>query len=156
MSGPKPGAAYKLTEALIAEAERFLPGVMYLETLADLLGVHRKTILDWCKRGREEQARMEEAGDEEPGPGGAIYWRFWKAYSRALAVSEITAIGQVKAAAARGEWQAAMTLMERRWPKRWGKRDRTKLEHSGPAACPIQIIHGVDLDKVIGPRQPEP
>jgi hypothetical protein len=125
MSGPKPGAAYKLTEKLIQEAEKVLPGVLYLETLADFLGVHRKTVLDWCKRGRAEQARMEEAGVEVPGEAGAIYWKFWKAYSRGLAVSEITAIGQVKIAAANGEWAAAMTLLERRWPGRWGRKART-------------------------------
>lgn len=142
MSGPKPGAAYKLTEKLIQEAEKFLPGVLYLETLADLLGVHRKTVFDWCKRGRAEQVRMEEAGEETPSEAGAIYWKFWKAYSRGLAVSEMTAIGQVKRAAAAGEWAAAMTLLERRWPQRYGRKARDEssvIVNSGTVNLQINV-----------------
>lgn len=125
MSGPKKGSAYKLTPELIGEVKKVMPGILYLETLADLLGIHRKTLWDWSRRGRAEQERMDASGDVAPCDAAKIYWEFWRMYSKQLAYSEVRALAAVQTAAANGEWAAAMTMLERRWPGRWGRKART-------------------------------
>ena len=128
--GAVPGRAFKLTEAMIAEAVKIAPLCMYLETLADALGVHRKTVWWWCQRGKDEERIMAKGGKTEPRKTGAIYFRFWQAFKKAQANTQMQAVGAVKLAVAAGQWQAAMTLLERRWPEQWGRKDRAEAERA--------------------------
>src|SRR5262249_57922855 len=47
-----------LTPEVLEEVRRLLPTVLYLETVADYLGLSRQTWRGWLRRGRKEHARL--------------------------------------------------------------------------------------------------
>jgi hypothetical protein len=49
---------------------------------------------------------------------------FSEAVQLALAKAEVALVRLIRRAAARGTWQAAAWLLERRYPEHWGRRDR--------------------------------
>lgn len=72
-------------------------------------GVNRATYYRWQARGREEV----------DGP----FRDFCDGIEKAIAECEARAV-HVVTKAFPNSWQAAMTLMERRFPDRWGRRER--------------------------------
>jgi hypothetical protein len=84
------------------------------EIAAVAAGISRATYYAWRARGREESA----------GP----YLDFLDAVEKAIAECEARAV-HVVAKAFGKNWQAAMTLMERRFPDRWSRRDRLDVYH---------------------------
>jgi len=83
------------------------------EVAAQSAGVGATTFYTWKARGQRE----------ERGP----YRELWEALKRAEAESELTLLAIVRKAA-QTQWQAAMTILERRFPERWGRRDRLNVE----------------------------
>lgn len=78
---------------------------------AELCGLDPSTLAHWKARGREEDA----------GP----YYDFLMDLKEADAHCERALLSVVrKAAESERHWTAAMTLLERKWPKRWGRMDR--------------------------------
>ncbi len=116
------GRPTDLTAAVIEDVRRLLPTVLYLETVGDYLGVSRQTWRGWLRRGRAEERRMRRTG-ADPDPGEAIYLEFFTTHKKALAEGEIYDAGVIKKAAAE-QWQAAAWRLERRFPHRWGRKDR--------------------------------
>ena len=55
-------------------------------------------------------------------------WQFCQAIKKALADFEVRTVTLVQQAAP-ADWRAAMTLLERRFPDRWGRRDRVDHTH---------------------------
>ena len=87
------------TVARIAEALE--QGATY-EAAAAHAGVHYDTLNEWR----------------------AEFPAFSVALKKAEAEAELHWLGQIEAAAADGAWQAAAWRLERRYPERWGRRDR--------------------------------
>lgn len=81
------------------------------ETAAVYAGIHRATYYRWMQRGQDR-------------PGA--YRDFRDAVQKALADFEVRNVTIVQQAATKN-WVAAMTLLERRFPERWGRRDRAPL-----------------------------
>jgi len=113
----------------------------YASVAATAAGINETTLYDWVTRGR---AALDVDG--EPADGERPYAAFVTRYDRACADAELTALDTVRRAgkvdpetkAVSGEyWQAAMTFLERRYPKRWAR--MTRLEHSGPGGKPIEL-----------------
>ncbi len=84
------------------------------ETAAVYAGVAARTYYRWMARGEREQ-RGE-------------FWQFCQAIKKALAEFEVRTVTLVQQAAP-ADWRAAMTLLERRFPDRWGRRDRVDHTH---------------------------
>lgn len=85
------------------------------EVAAVAAGIHRATYYDWRARGRAE--------------GSGLYTDFSDAIETAIAQCEAR-IASVVTKAFPTSWQAAMTLGERRFPDRWGRRERIDIyEH---------------------------
>jgi hypothetical protein len=114
-------------------------------------GLHADTIFAWLKDGRE---------DKHP-----LLTRFALLYERAAAHYNAHMVDMVTQAATSGApntWQAAMTLLERRDPANWGRRDTTKIEHEGAPLVQLNQVVLVDdetrelsrslLRRVAGPR----
>jgi len=121
----------------------------YACTAATAAGINEATLYDWIRRGRAA-IEYRDAADADvirpEYPGEAIYAAFVERYDRACADAELTALDRVRRAGSidpeskvvAGEyWQAAMTFLERRYPKRWAR--MTRLEHSGPGGKPIEL-----------------
>lgn len=82
------------------------------EAAAMLGGVGVTTLYRWLQKGRTARA-----GD---------YREFWQAVQEAEAQAELVLIARVRQASAT-HWKAAAWILERRHPRRWGRRDRMTL-----------------------------
>lgn len=113
------GRSSKLTpEVERVIIDNILLGLPY-HLAAEAAGIHRSTYFRW----------MDEGSKAETGKQKAFYDKVKKAEgvcARNLSTS-------VMKAAKQGDWKAAMTMLERRWPADYGRRDRvdSKVEHSG-------------------------
>jgi hypothetical protein len=141
MATPNPvGRPTLLTPAIIEDFRRLLPTVLYLETVGDYLGVSRQTWRVWVKRGRKESDRLAKNPRAKPREKEALYLEFFATYKKAVAEGELYDLGIIKKASAdqvsaagevvrQGQWQAAAWRAERRFGRKWGRKDR--LEHVG-------------------------
>jgi len=105
----------------------------YIETAAELAGVTNVTFYNWMKRGRQTQSGK--------------YFEFLNAIKKAEARAEVMRVSRIAKAGQEGNWQADAWYLERRYPDRWGRRQR--LEHTGKNGGPIivtEIIIGGDED----------
>ncbi|MFX4303012.1 IS630 transposase-related protein [Alicyclobacillus tolerans] len=85
----------------------------YIETAAAYAGVNKSTIYDWLKRGAR--------GD------GAEFVSFSNAVEKALAEAEMRDV-LIIGNAAKENWQAAAWRLERKFPERWGRKDRMNIQ----------------------------
>lgn len=102
----------------------------YIETAANYAGVTRNTFYRWLRRG----ARAEEADDTSNLE--APYRAFHAAVSESMAAAEIRDVALI-AKAATDQWQAAAWRLERRYPEKWGRRERH--EHTGKDGGAIEF-----------------
>ena len=95
----------------------------YQETAARYAGINVDTFYEWMKRGREEP--------------GTIYSEFSEAVEAAKAAAEVRDVTLIDRAAEEGSWQAAAWKLERKYPHRWGRLQRTEV--SGPDGAPVKV-----------------
>ena len=88
----------------------------YIETAVAFAGINKDTFYAWLKRGAKETK----------GP----YREFSDAIEKALAEGELDHIKRINEAS-KTEWQASAWMLERKFPKRWGRRTEVEL---GPNA----------------------
>ncbi len=119
-----PGQPTKLTPET---QEKILAAVRagnYLETAAAFAGVSKKTFYQWLQRGARTRT-------------WTIYRAFSEALAEALAVAEVADVASIAKAAKDGQWQASAWRLERKFPDRWGRRERHEV--SGPGGRPIEV-----------------
>lgn len=124
------GRPCKLTPALqemILEAVR---DGAYAEQAAAAAGIDRSTFFRWLAQGRDATSGK--------------FREFSIAIATAEAAAELDAAKTLKTAFDGGDWRAAITYLERKFPERWGKRERHEL--SGPAGGPIQVDASLKVD----------
>jgi transposase len=119
----------KLTPELAEKICNVLRAGNYVDTAAAYAGICKDTYYDWLRRG----ARAAKANDTSEAE--APYRAFHAAVEQALAAAEIRDVALI-GKAANDQWQAAAWRLERRYPEKWGRRERH--EHSGPEGKPIQ------------------
>jgi transposase len=105
----------------------------FVTTAANLAGVDDDTVHRWVKRGREEAAEGQQT----------IYTRFVEDFDRATAEAESTHVAVLKAAARDGEWRASSWWLERRFPDRWGDRQRIDL-NAKVATTWLELMNSTD------------
>ena len=90
----------------------------YIETAAAYAGISKSTLYDWLKKGGRARSGK--------------YREFSDAVEKALAESEMRDVAVITAAA-KENWQAAAWRLERKFPDRWGRRERidANLNHQG-------------------------
>lgn len=107
------------------------------EIAARAAGIAASTYYLWRSKGRETQ----------DGP----YSEFSEAIENAIAECEARALRVIQRAAPKN-WQAAMTMLERRFPDRWGRRERIDVyEHEKVLreAERIAARFGVPVEQVL-------
>ena len=92
----------KYTPEVVARIVEALEQGATYEAAAAHAGVHYDTLNEWRKGFPE----------------------FSEALKKAEAEAELHWLEQIESAAAAGAWQAAAWRLERRYPERWGKRER--------------------------------
>jgi transposase len=149
MATPNPvGRPTLLTPAIIEDFRRLLPTVLYLETVGDYLGVSRQTWRVWVRRGRKESDRLAKNPRAKPREKEAPYLEFFATYKKAVAEGELYDLGIIKKASAdqvnaagevvrQGQWQAAAWRAERRFGRKWGRKDA--LAVTGKDGAPLAL-----------------
>ena len=121
----------------------------YTETAAAYAGICRATYDQWLRRGRRELRRLKKSPRAKMKASEIIYVAFYKGCRKALADAEARDVSLIARAATggarivevkevmqgtqivsritttkelQGEWTAAAWRLERRYPKRWGRR----------------------------------
>lgn len=120
------GRGPKLTEEVHDAIVRSIGLGNYATVAAGTAGIHTSTFYAWIQQGERDRA----AGVE------SIYSAFSDAVKKAEDEAEAAAVTHVRAAM-RDSWQAAMTYLERKHPKRWGRKDRHEV--TGAEGGPIEI-----------------
>jgi hypothetical protein len=133
--GGRPAA---LTPQVLEDVRRLLPTCLYLETVADFIGLDRTTVRKWLKRGAKEHQRVSRNRRARIRKAEAPFVELFLVYKKALAEGLIYDLGIIKKAAAdqvltdasgaavsvrSGQWQAAAWRAERRFPEQWGRKD---------------------------------
>jgi transposase len=85
----------------------------YAAVAAEYAGITESCFYLWLRRGRAE--------------GEGIYFQFLQAVKEAEREAEVRAVAIVQKHMA-DNWTAAMTFLERKFPDRWGRRDRTPVD----------------------------
>ena len=115
----KGGRPCLLTSAVQAKIVEEIEAGNYFSTATELAGIGKRTSGDWKARGEKDA----EAGLDTK------FSRFLLAVKEAEAKSEAHAVEKIRSAMPEN-WQAAMAYLERKFPERWGRRDRLKVEFS--------------------------
>ena len=98
----------------------------YIETAAAYAGVNKSTLYEWLKRGEREKQRVAENSRYGIRKSEKPYVEFSNAVEKALAEAEIRDVAII-AKAAKEQWQAAAWRLERKFPDRWGRKDKVDL-----------------------------
>lgn len=111
----KRGPKSKLTpeiEAILCQAIR---AGNYAEIAASYADIDPHTFGKWLHQGQDDVQGNRQTASA----------RLYLAVKRAEADAEVRAVASVASAFPKS-WQAAMTFLERKYPHRWGRRDRTE------------------------------
>jgi len=101
------------------------------------VGVHPDTGFQWLAWGKQEP------------PHHPILQKFYRVLEKCWASYNSHMVSMVGAAASSGApntWQAAMTMLERRDPSNWGRRDTHKIEGGGQSPLQLNQVILVDSD----------
>ncbi len=129
----------------------------YLVTACRLAGITRDTYYDWLALGRDDPEQYPE------------YVKLAEDVENAKAESEAELLEVVRETALSGApntWQAAMTILERRHPEKFGRRDTTVVEGGENPIRQLTgaiVIHEHErgnpralLERIAGPRELQP
>ena len=113
----------EITEAIISA----IRAGAYIETAAAFAGICKDTFYRWLKEGARGECKKKA--------------QFSDAVKMALAESELRDLAVVNRAASTS-WQAAAWKLERKFPDRWGRRDRLDVAAAGSDdSKPIAITY---------------
>lgn len=119
----------------------------YIETAAAYAGIDKATLYRWMKRGAREIERVKTSEKklkirkiEEP------FVDFCNAVEKALAEGEVRDLVIISNAATT-DWRAAAWKLERKFPDKWGRKERleAKMEHTGKDGGPIETETNINL-----------
>lgn len=118
----------------------------YIEHAAQAAGISPSTYHNWMDRGRTERDRRRAglAADDHETP----YVDFLESVEKAQSEAAVELLGEIANHARNGTWQAAAWILERKFPRQWGRFDRT--EHSGPEGGPVRLdVSTEDLERKV-------
>lgn len=95
-----------LTEAIVKELETYILRGLDLREVCRLAGIDLNVFKQWRHQ----------------------YPLFDRFIDKCMVQAELDALDHVKVAMRGGQWQASAWFLERKWPRRYGKRDVTKQE----------------------------
>lgn len=98
-------------------------------------GISHQTYYDWLNRGREERDRIN-AG-LKPTPDEAPFLEFLESVEKAEATAATLHMENISQTALNGTWQASAWILERRFPRQYGRLDRSEV--SGPEGGPVRL-----------------
>jgi hypothetical protein len=157
-----------LTPQVLEDVRRLLPTCLYLETVADFLGLDRSTVRKWLKRGAQEHQRVSRTKRARFRKREALFVELYLTFRKALAEGLIYDLGIIKKASADqvvtdaagrpvsvrpGQWQAAAWRADRRFPELWGRKDTVVTSDVSQRELDAAIEH--ELETLADARQAE-
>lgn len=130
------GRPVKINPTIQAELVKMIQAGNYMETAAAFVGISISTMRDWIRRGEREAQRFIDDPKARPIKSETPFMEFSTAIKKAQAAAEIRDV-IIIGDAARESWQAAAWRLERKYPEKWGRKDRHEV--SGPSGGPVQI-----------------
>lgn len=135
MAGGRPTI---LNDELIQLAADAVKRLYYIDAVADYLQITRKNIYNWLQRGEDDI-------DDE----SSIYRKFLLTLKKAQADAKMELLGKV-ADGQGANWQAKAWILERCFPREFGKRD--KMELTGKDGGPIRTEYASIPDDKLDAR----
>ena len=117
------GRPPEINDAVVHKIVTAIRAGNYMETAATFAGIAKPTLYYWLKKGNKEKS--------------GVYRDFLNSVNKALAEAEMRDVLNIDKAAGTGQWQASAWRLERKFPDRWGRKDR--VEHTGKDGQPIQL-----------------
>ena len=157
------GRPAKIDDKLIKRISGYIARGNYIKTACKACGISDETYQAWKRRAK---AALESK--EGPQPDDEIYIKFFNAITDAEVQAETVRIGRIEEAGIGGklikvvertlrdgtvtreeyyskpEWQADMTVLERRHPDRWGRRQELTGKGGGPIL--FKVVYDKDDD----------
>lgn len=124
------GRKTKLTPELQKKIIKCLKAGWYAKEACKAVGISQVTLYDWLKRGKK---------GEEP------FLKFLKSVRQADAFGELKIFLEIRAQVKK-DWRAGMEILARKYPKRWGKKD--KLVPETPKQ-PLKTKHDIEAERAI-------
>jgi hypothetical protein len=152
----------------LEDVRRLLPTCLYIETVADFIGLDRTTVRKWLKRGGKEHQRVSRNKRARIRQAEALFVELFLTYKKALAEGLIYDLGIIKKAAADqavtdasgatvavrpGQWQAAAWRAERRFPDQWGRKETVVTSDVSQRELDAEIER--ELERLVDARQAE-
>ncbi len=141
VSNPETNDKTILTDELIEKISQAITIGLYLEQAALFCGVGVSTLHDWLKKGRENPLDYAQCV------------KLLEAVDKALIVCEARDLSVIDGAAhpkqktkveqeqsVHMDWRAAAWKLERRFPKRWGKKEAVEVSNPDGSLKPTVII----------------
>ena len=126
------GRPSKLTSEVKARLVQAIEAGNYYEAACGYAGITYTTFRNWMIKG--ENAKSGK------------YREFFEAITRAETVAEVRMVAQWQQHMPE-DYRAIRDFLERRFPDRWGRKDKVQQEISGPGGGPITWVDLVRLAK---------
>lgn len=130
------GRPLKLNEKMKEDLIKLIAAGNYIETAAAFSGIAHMTLRNWIRRGEREIQRLSEDPEVRPIKSETPFKELAESIRKAQAESEMRDVMLIGKAASE-QWQAAAWRLERRYPDRWGKKERHEL--TGANGGPMQF-----------------
>jgi hypothetical protein len=119
----KSGRPLTLTKELIKKISNLIKTGNYIETAVLVAGVPKSTFYYWMKVANALGKRRLK-GETKFTPPEKLHLVLLDEIEKAQAVSESWDVAQITQAIQNGCWQAAAWKLERKFPNKWGRKDR--------------------------------
>lgn len=140
----KKGAPTKLNDEVQHKIITAIKQGNYIETAASYAGINKSSLYLWLKKGEREKQRVEKNSRYKIKKSEEIYVNFSNAVEKALAEAEMRDVIRIDKAA-NENWQAAAWRLERKFPKKWGR----KIEHTATVKTEIHNLSDEEKKKRI-------
>jgi hypothetical protein len=134
------GRPSKLTKPLIKKLCKFMTiGCTYREACY-AVGINYSTFRSWLVKGEMLCSTGEKIAGED-----ALFLDLMEAYKRAEALFKLRCLVIINRQMP-NSWQCAMTMLERKYPDEWGRKDRTDMTNLKDEGIKV-TIHRVSSSK---------
>jgi hypothetical protein len=146
MAGKKPGRPTLLDDDRLEAITNALRNGAYIDHAAQAAGISTRTYHGWMERGRTERDRIN-AG-LAPDPDEAPFVQLLHSVERAQSEAAVDLLGEIANHARNGTWQAAAWILERKFPRQWGRFDRSEV--TGAEGGPVRLdVSTEDLERKV-------
>jgi hypothetical protein len=104
----------------------------YIEAAAPYAGISKDTFYKWLRHGAEAKRKTPKAIIHQP------FIKLADAVEKAMAEAEVRDVATI-AKASSSQWQAAAWKLERKYPSRWGRKDRHEVTGKDGAPLEVQV-----------------